>query len=659
MKVPKSRTALFIAVPLLLLMLPLAVWLADRVVSSGEVPRNVSVAGVPVGGLGEEDALVAIRAYEANLQSEPAIFTLNGTSYDLNPTTVGLAVDAEAALVAAMGARSGGLMSFFESFSDPVDVPVTVVVDEVAVDATLETWESEAITDHAFEGMIEVAEGRVRFEYPRNGEVLDLDPARQIVYDVLATPESQSGDLPVAVDTPDLTVADIDAGVADLERLIGEPVTLRNDAYDFDLTFVTRMLSAAVRVEITHNSPAAIEISIDPDAVASYVEPRRAQYEIEPVNADFDIDLVTNAVSIIPSLNGTRVDTSLLVQPLFEAAMSDTNQGEFPIVETVEPEFTTAEAEAFGPLGLVSEFTTNTPGVNRVHNIHLMADTIDGHIVWPGEEFSINDFVGARTLAGGYLRDGAIIAGEVTCCDEPANIGGGVSQYGTTFYNAVFFGCYEDLEHTPHSLYISRYPEGREATLGYPEPDVRIRNDSAAPLIIKHVYDDDTITVRFYGNNGGRICTDEKGERFGSSGPPIRYEADPTVPPGTERIASQGSRGWSITVTRVITFPDGTVERQPYTHQYRGDLRKILVNPCNMPGANLECPTQVPSVVGQTQDAASAALAGAGFGVTVTVKETTADKVGIVLSQSPGGGAFLEEGETVTIVVGVNDEPDE
>ncbi|RPI24253.1 MAG: PASTA domain-containing protein, partial [Actinobacteria bacterium] len=191
------------------------------------------------------------------------------------------------------------------------------------------------------------------------------------------------------------------------------------------------------------------------------------------------------------------------------------------------------------------------------------------------------------------------------------------------------------------------------------EPDVRFRNDSEAPVIIKHVYDDDTFTVKFYGNNGGRICTEEKGERFNFSGPPVRYEADPTVPPGTQRVASRGSRGWSITVTRVITYPDGTVERQPFTHQYRGELNKILVNPCDMPNTTLECPISVPRVVGQSQDAAAAALAGAGFAVAVTPQEATADQVGIVLSQSPGSGSFLEEGETVTIVVGVDNEPDE
>ena len=314
-----------------------------------------------------------------------------------------------------------------------------------------------------------------------------------------------------------------------------------------------------------------------------------------------------------------------------------TNVGNFPIAEGTQPQFSTEDAEGFGPLGLVSEFTTKHKCCeNRVHNIQLMADTIDGSIVWPGEEFSINEAVGQRTEAKGYLRDGAIIAGEVSCCDSPANVGGGVSQFGTTFYNAVFFGCYEDLDHTPHSLYISRYPEGREATLGFPAPDVRFRNDSDAPVIIKTSHTSGSITVKFYGNNGGRTCTSEKSERFNPTEAKVRYEANPSVPPGTQQIVSKGSGGWSVTITRTITYPDGTTKREPYTHRYRGTFRKIAVHPCDLGGQAAACPIQVPGVAGLDEASAAGALVAAGFVPSVGYLEVDdPSQAGIVLAQSP------------------------
>lgn len=208
-----------------------------------------------------------------------------------------------------------------------------------------------------------------------------------------------------------------------------------------------------------------------------------------------------------------------------------------PMTEGDEAEFTTEMAEAMGPLGEVSSFTTRHPCCqSRVRNIQLLADEIGGSIVMPGEVFSVNDTAGKRTLAEGYVRAGAIINGRVECCDSSVNIGGGTSQFATTFYNAVFFGCYEDIFHQPHSLYFSRYPFVREATLGFPAPDVKFKNDSEAVVYIDTTYTSGSITVTFYGNNGGRECTSE---RSGN------------------------------TITRVMKWPDGSETTQKWTWNYR------------------------------------------------------------------------------------------
>jgi len=656
----KSRTALFIAVPLAILLLPAVVWLADRAISAGELPRNVTVAGIPVGGLSEEDAVATIRAYEAELLAEPAVFSVNDTDYELDGTAVGFSVDAEGAVTAAMDARTMGFRNWFDSFSATIDVPVTTSIDETAVAEQLDAWEDDAIPteQRAYDGFVSITDGDVAFEYPRNGLALDKPVSSTIVYEVLSQPGVDGAELPLFTTTPGLKRSDIDASLKELDSLIGQPVVLTNTKYGFRLVVPSATMAKAATVEMVSNSPTTIEIGLDESVIASYVEPRKTDFEIEPINADFEVDILNDTVTIIPSKSGTTIDPAAVTAVLYDAAVSNLNSGELPIVETVDPQFTTQDAEAFGPLGLVSEFTTRMPGVNRVHNIKLMADTIDGHVVWPGEEFSINEFVGQRTEAKGYKRDGAIIGGEVTCCDSPANVGGGVSQYGTTIYNAIFYGCYEDIEHTPHSLYISRYPEGLEATLGYPQPDVRFRNDSAAPVIIRNTYTNSTITVKFYGNTGDRECTAEKSGRSNSTKARVKYEANPNVTPGSERVVSKGSGGWSITVTRVITYGDGRVVREPYTHHYRGALRKIEVHPCDMPGSGQTCPVKVPEVVGADAASATATLQNAGFAVSASSQETTGDKAGIVLSQSPGGGAYVAPGGTVSIVVGIDNEPD-
>ncbi len=140
----------------------------------------------------------------------------------------------------------------------------------------------------------------------------------------------------------------------------------------------------------------------------------------------------------------------------------------------------------------------------RVTNIHVMARAMDRAVVYPGQRFSINDYLGPRTRSKGYVPAPILLNGEGYCCDHPLNIGGGTSQFGTTFYNAVFRGGLDVVAHKPHSRYIARYPLGIEATLGYPSPDVVFVNDTEQPVTIRTSYTSTSITVALYGDTGGR-----------------------------------------------------------------------------------------------------------------------------------------------------------
>ena len=67
------------------------------------------------------------------------------------------------------------------------------------------------------------------------------------------------------------------------------------------------------------------------------------------------------------------------------------------------------------------------------------------------------------------------------------------------------------------------------------------------------------------------------------------YEENPSLSPGVERVVSRGSEGWTVTVTRVITFPDGTVVREPFVWRYRGNARKIQVASCSTAPGSARC----------------------------------------------------------------------
>lgn len=142
----------------------------------------------------------------------------------------------------------------------------------------------------------------------------------------------------------------------------------------------------------------------------------------------------------------------------------------------------------------VAEFTTNHSCCEaRVSNIQRFADLVRGVYLVPGETLSLNDHVGERTREKGFVPAGTILRGHLV-----PTVGGGVSQFATTMFNAAFFAGFDFLDYQSHSIYFSRYPYGREATISWPAPDLEIENSTDHPALIWTSYTDTSITVSIY-----------------------------------------------------------------------------------------------------------------------------------------------------------------
>ena len=682
MATPKTRLLLLIAVPALIFLLPLTIYFIDSAAASDKVARNVSISGVDVARYTEAEAIAAVNAYTADLLANTVTIEVNGESFSLTPQEVNLTFDTEGAVTAAMAQYKNGVTEWFQAFSDEVDLPVTATLDAELLDEKFTEWQQAAIPNPAFEGSVRMVGQSAERQYPKEGTAIDRDPATLLIRDALISGATNTVVLPTAISTPVHTTADIDAAGDRAETIVARGVVLANDEYDFTFLVPPPDLANALEVRVPTDGTGNVEFSLDQSVITPLIEAARPQLEVPPVDASWNIVLVddtepfnenfqipakeqrrppgqdglplNDTIDLVPSLLGTTVNPDDVFAAVEKAAFGD-GTGFLPLDLNAEPEFSTQDAEQYGELYEVSEFTTYMPGRNRADNIRLMVDLVDGTTVWPGDTFSVNEYIGQRTLEKGFKYDCAIVGGELSCEQDLVNVGGGVSQFGTTIFNAIYFGCYEDVVHQPHSIYFSKYPEGREATLGYPTPDVAFKNDSNAPVIIKGSYTDHSVTLTFFGNQEGKTCGTERSERSNVS-PPIKlYKADEdgVVAPGEEKVKSRGSKGWSITNWRIFYDAEGNeIDRERFDWRYRGEKNVILLHPCDeRVGGNGVCPITVPSVSGLTAADATASLANAGFTVAVVHVDTTDPaKNGIVLSSSPTG--YQEPGTTITITVG-------
>ncbi|NOY56549.1 MAG: hypothetical protein GXP34_11250 [Actinobacteria bacterium] len=614
----------------------------DRALHIGKVLHNVHASSVDLSGKDEAGAELTLVALEDELGTTPAVFEIAGTTVDLDPTTVRFDIDEPDAAASALAVgREGTVIDQFRWWMTHVftieTVPVHGSLDEEALSAVFDYWDESTISNPPFDGAVEVRGTQAVARYPHPGTGIDRSSASKAILASLLNPDRPIVTIATAPLQSDLSDADIDAAVDKAQQMIGRSIVLSREDPDISVTFTPRNLASALRSRIVHNSPAHIQLSFDPEVIGAILQPASAHLGVPPRDASFEVG-EDGLVTIVPSRPGQIVDPELTAGALEVASRTPDRTGRLPFEDAAEPEFTTEDAQAMNIKHLVSQFTTyHRCCQNRVTNIHLLADIIDGVIVLPGEKFSINEYVGERDTARGFLPDHTIVQGKMV-----DTIGGGVSQFATTFYNAMYWGGYEDITHSPHSYYFSRYPEGHEATISWPAPNLVFRNDSDAAVLIKTSYTDTSLTVSFYGNNGGRTVVGEQkngrlhmevtsegdatarkvtssvSSRFDQTDPPIEYTANDELLPGEEIVNVKGRIGWTVIVKRHIEYPDGHVDTQQWRVRYRPQPREVEVNSCMIPPEEGQEPVPCPTTTTESTTTTTTTAA-----TTTTVASTT------------------------------------
>ena len=538
--------------------------LAERVAYRGDVLPGVRVAGVDVGGQSEREALHTIRHLGAHLTHRTLHAQAGEHQLDVDPKEIGYHVDAAATVRAArLEGRSGNPLDSLTGVGAralrPDDVPVVFRYDVARLATVIDGWVGETgrgLVDGGlrFDGA-EVAEIR-----PQRGIGIDRDEAEKRVLHALGDGSSNLGELAIGPTTPAVDLADVRRAAARARRVLSAPVTVR--AADATLTLAPDQVATTLRTQI---SGSHLHLRVDEAALRSVLAPALAGVEHAPQDAAFAVD-GTN-VSVVPAVAGVTVTLRLVASEIAHGQHSTTAP-----IRATDPTRSTAWAQKLGITELVSSYTTQYPCCQpRVTNIQHAVEVINGTILQPGETFSLNTALGPRTTDKGYVLAPGIGAN----LEFEDSVGGGVSQVSTTLYNASFFGCYQDVTHTVHALYISRYPMGREATLNYPSIDNQFRNDSDAGVLIRASAGSTSVTISLYGNKGGRSCRAEGPNILQTIPIETTYVDDPSLPIGTEKVLGHGSTGYVVENFRTISRPGQPDKRERYVERYSMAKAKV------------------------------------------------------------------------------------
>ena len=525
----RHRLALIVGFPLVLLA---SLYIADLVITSGKVPRGVSAAGVPLGGLTPDAAVQRLQDVVGPRVGQPVPVTLGTADADVDPSSIGLTVDSRATVEQA-GAQPLNPITRLTSFL--VETPIGVVssVDEDALTATLEEL-GNPVAEDPVEGSIDFVDGQPVSSDPQSGRRLDVTTAAGVF-----TRNWASGD---TIDLPMLELAPSttrDAVATAMSRIatpaVSGPITVDGDN-DTRAVIPEDVIAAALtfRPEDGRLVP-----EIDENLIADELRPQLATSEIKCRNAD--IDFTASPPVKVPEQTGRSVDYDVTLADLLEVLVSTDDREITASYVDEQATFTFAELKELGPVEVIGEFKTSGFSSDSGRNIKRAAEQIDGIVVRPGETFSLNAATNPRNAAAGYVEAGIIENG------RPARgVGGGVSQMAATLFNAAYFAGLEDVEHHEHSYYISRYPAGREATVFGDVLDVKFRNDGPTSVQIQTAWTSGSVTARLIGIKRYEVTSSQSSRSRPTSPRTVR------IPAGEACSASGGAPGFTITDTRTL-----------------------------------------------------------------------------------------------------------
>lgn len=537
---------LFVLLVLLGLYVGAAVYFGDR------VPGGTTVAGVRVGGMTDSEARAAVERGVEDDVSTALTVEGAGKKASIDPADAGLGIDYDATLSGLTG-FSLNPADVFAHVSGGGERDLVPTVDEdalaAAVDGAAKSFDKKAV-----EGSVSLADGKVKTKKSANGLTTDRDDLVGQISD--RWPGTTTYSAKTTRVEPVLKQAEIDRFVKDeLGPLTSGPVTVRTTdpaaQGDKTVTFPVAVAPLAAAVEIK-NEKGRLSHTIDPEKVtAAVLAAGDASGRLRPAK---DAEVVVNgpsSFSVSPSQTGLALKKDSVADPVI-AAMAKSGNGRVATVksEASQPKVTTETARATLPEEQISTFTTYlSSGGPRVDNIKLAARQLDGAYVAPGQTFSLNQHLGQRTAAKGYKEAGVIHNGRLR-----NDFGGGISQLSTTLFNAVFFSGARIEEFHPHSFYISRYPEGREATISWPDVDNRFTNDTKGGILIKASATDSEVTVSFYGRKTWNVEATKSERRNVVQPKTIRDDKEGCVP-------QSPAPGFTVTVGRIMTPVGGGAQK--------------------------------------------------------------------------------------------------
>lgn len=562
--IPGWKRVFFLALAVALGLLVLLM-LGDLALSHNRVHSGVTVAGIEVGRATREAASAELGAAVSEAQGETITLAGEDQKWEVLPADLGTRIDVEGTVAEAYAlTREGGFFSDlrtrFSLYFSPRDVALRGTVESSLIDAKLEEI-GEALDVAPVNAGLEVTGTDIRVIEGKSGRVVDREALRDSLKNLLFSLHETTLPIPMKTLEPAIQAANTQQAVAQAKTMVSGAVTLEagKEVWTVGPEKLASYLDFKVEGEGTQSQ-------LVPFVSAEKAKPLLDQVaeavSVKPNNAGWETD--GERATIVPAVTGKTLDQEQTAQAITTAAKATEERTAEAQVREQQPERTTEKAKEMGIVSKLAAFTTNFSGSeNRRDNVQRAGQLISGTLLAPGEEFDFDRVVGKRTPENGFKTAPAIVGGKLE-----DTLGGGICQVATTLYNAVFFAGLDVTSRRNHSLYISHYPKGRDATVSWGGPAFRFRNDTGKWVLIKSASTRSSLTFVIYGTPEGREVTYTTSDWYNVQSPAEKRVKSDTLAVGQTKMVDEGQTGRSVKVVRKVVRDGKVVHDDTFVSTY-------------------------------------------------------------------------------------------
>ena len=422
-------------------------------------------------------------------------------------------------------------------------------------------------------------EKKINIKKEEEGKIFDYKTAIKSVFSGMAKLKNEPTELKIILEKPTI-----------LKENIGEETKLRaeNLLKICSLVFGEGEKIWKVNKDVLNNwlelqpSVSSVEVGFNKEKVEEFLKILAGEINVKAQNAKFKVEngkvqefqIHQGGKELNLEASYAVINNFILnleekkIGSLCDVAGNATAENKIQlIVDITAPQVPIASVNNLGIMEMVglgqSDFS-NSP-VNRRHNIKTGAASLNGLIIAPGEEFSINNALGEINGQTGYLPE-MVIKGNKTIPE----FGGGLCQIATTAFRVALNAGLPITERQPHSYRVSYYePVGTDATIYGPHPDLKFINDTPAYLLLQTKIEGNIATFELWGTFDGRKVemTTPRVFNFVSPGPTKIVETE-DLAPGVKKCTERAHTGADAEFTRTITPKVGEVKTEVWKSRY-------------------------------------------------------------------------------------------